>query len=138
MDVVGPPMNLTRRTVSTDDALQLIANRQRRKILRSLHEGDQPAIPLPVLVGELTDADTPSTHHSIGHESQTLVALTHDHLPKLDAYGVVSFDRSENVVAPGPEFDAVEPVLRLLESHTEALPTGYSSEQAGIGGNRPR
>lgn len=94
-----------------------------------LRAGDQTTVPLSVLVAELTDADTPSTHHSIDPESQALVALAHNHLPKLDAYGVVDFDRTANVVAPGPEFDAVEPLLRLLETHADELP-GYASEQA--------
>lgn len=95
-----------------------------------LRAGDQTTVPLSVLVAELTEADPPSTHHSIDPESQALVALAHNHLPKLDAYGIVDFDRTANVVAPGPEFDAVEPLLNLLETHADQLPTGYVDEQA--------
>lgn len=127
-------MNVTQRIVSTDDALQLIANPQRRKILQVLREGEETAVPLPVLVSELGDADGPSAHHSIDDDSRTLITLTHNHLPKLDDYGVVSFDRTENVVAPGPDFDAVEPVLRLLERHRDELPTGYLSEGTAVHG----
>lgn len=127
-------MNETQRTVSTDDALRLIANQQRRKILQILREGDGTAVPLSVFISELTDADTQSTRHSIDPESQTLVALAHNHLPKLDSYDVVVFDQTANVVAPGPEFDAVDSLLGLLETHADELPTGYVSEQAAPSG----
>lgn len=132
--MVEPTMNDTQRSVSTDVALQLLADHHRRTILQIVREGDQKPVPLSVLISQLTDADATSTHHSIDPESETLVALAHNHLPKLDDHGVVEFDQTANTVAPGPEFDAVEPLLRLLETHADELPTGYVSEQVAPSG----
>ena len=48
--------------------------------------------------------------------------LYHVHLPKLEAAGVVEWDRDTGTVSRGPEFDAVEPTVRLLAKNEHALP----------------
>ncbi|NIC00136.1 GAF domain-containing protein [Halobacterium sp. R2-5] len=45
--------------------------------------------------------------------------LYHSHLPKLEATGYVDWDRDAGTVAPGPQFDEIEPFLHVLAENTE-------------------
>lgn len=126
--MVGMTMNVTTRGLSTDVALHLLADRRRRAILELLREREEAGIGLDELVSELADGDGPADHHSIDADVHTQIALTHSHLPKLADYEVVTFHRDGATVTRGPAYDAVEPVLSLLESHAEELPSGYLPE----------
>lgn len=47
----------------------------------------------------------------------------HNHLPKLDDLGFVSWDRETGVVTTGPEFEAIRPLLELLAENGNELVT---------------
>lgn len=130
LNMVGPTMTVTQQTVSTDEALQLIANQQRRKILQSLREAGETGIQLDELVLELTEEARPSNTPPSSQDTQIKVELIHRHLPKLENSDMVSFDRNTGMVNHGSAFDAVERVLTLLQRNAEELPTGYLPEEA--------
>lgn len=44
-----------------------------------------------------------------------IIQLVHNHLPRLDEYDVVDYDRSRNTVTSGANFDALEPYVSDLE-----------------------
>lgn len=50
-------------------------------------------------------------------DTEDLIVLRHVHLPKLEAYGYVSWDREANEVARGPRFDEIRPLLGFLHEH---------------------
>jgi hypothetical protein len=50
------------------------------------------------------------------------IELRHNHLPKLEEAGLVEWDRETGTVSRGPEFEAVEPALRLLARNGELFP----------------
>lgn len=54
--------------------------------------------------------------------SGTALRLYHADLPKLEAEGVVEWDRERGRVTRGPRFDAYEPAVRLLATNEQALP----------------
>ena len=56
---------------------------------------------------------------------KTAVRLYHNDLPKLDACGFVEWDRNENEVRKGAQFDEIRPVLMLLEENREILPDDW-------------
>lgn len=49
--------------------------------------------------------------------------MVHMHLPKLDDMGYVGWDRESGTVVKGEKWDEIEPVLRLLDDHSEQLPS---------------
>lgn len=48
-------------------------------------------------------------------------ALYHHHLPRLGAAGFVEWDAEKGTVTRGPRFEAIQPLVRFIEAHEEAL-----------------
>lgn len=95
-----------------DGQLEAIAHVHRRRILLELlDENPQPAGPA-VLDGRV----------NAGNREELRVAMHHVHLPKLEELGFVRWDRDENRLTRGSEFDDVEPLLEVLEEHRHELP----------------
>lgn len=128
MTMRHPPAQ-TDHVLSTDIALQLIADRRRRTVLQVLRERGETGVSIDELVSELADRSRASDHHSIDRVAQTRISLVHNLLPKLNDYGVIAIDPGTGLVKQGPAFEALEPVLDLLRRHAEELPTGYLPEE---------
>jgi hypothetical protein len=69
---------------------------------------------------------TPEDVHT-GDEDvdQFRTELYHAHLPKLTAAGYIDWDRATNTSHPGPNFEEIAPVLRLMHDHQDELPGGW-------------
>ena len=80
-----------------DDYLRLLADEQKRRLLRDLLEagGD------PVSV-EMDDPDERARRH-------------HIHLPKLSDAGLIDWDPRDDLIVRGPEFDEVVPLLEAID-----------------------
>lgn len=50
------------------------------------------------------------------------VRMVHNHLPKLDEMGYVSWDSDTGTVVKGARWDEIEPTLQLLSDNTDRLP----------------
>lgn len=96
-----------------DEALDCLSDARRRRILVSLYE-DCEAIDLSEFVRR-EDAES----------GQLRIKITHVHLPKLEAYGYVRWDRNEGEVWKGPDYDEVAPVVELLHENRKELPEGW-------------
>jgi hypothetical protein len=110
-----------------DELLTLLASPQRRRVLTLLLdapsiEGDAGTLleSLRRIGDRDNDPDAPMADGS--GDEQLRTALEHVHLPKLDAAGVVAWDRVAGRVARGPAFDDAEPVVRLLYDSRDDLP----------------
>ena len=53
------------------------------------------------------------------------IQLVHVHLPKLDDWGFIDWDREAGQVRKGPSWDAIAPILRLIRDHQEDMPDGW-------------
>jgi hypothetical protein len=53
------------------------------------------------------------------------VELYHTHLPKLAEAGYVDWDEEGHTIRRGPNFDAIAPLLRLMDDHRDELPDGW-------------
>ena len=99
---------------SFDDLLDALGHVQRRTLLCALldhnPQGDGPTV---------ADGDSPD------EELTQLAEMHHVHLPKLDDYGFISWDRESNEVSKGPNFEEVRPLLMLLVEHEDELPAGW-------------
>ncbi|MFB6172260.1 MAG: ArsR family transcriptional regulator [Haloarculaceae archaeon] len=51
--------------------------------------------------------------------------LVHNHLPKLDSMGYVTWDRETDAIARGPNWAEIAPLLRLLRDHADELPDDW-------------
>ena len=94
-----------------DDYLQLLANGQRRRILRALLGSEGPVT---------VDPGDPAAH----------ARLHHIHLPKLESAGLVDWNRRGGTVVRGPAFDDVVPLLEAIDG----MAGGSESGTTGGGG----
>jgi hypothetical protein len=99
--------------------LHLFADRDRRRLLLYL-AGKNPEnvddIPEHIRVADHLDDD----------ERRTLVELLRtEHLPLLEANGIIEWDRDEDVIVRGERFDEVRPILGLIANHEDELPDGW-------------
>ena len=127
--MVGLPMSEPTPDVATDAALRLIASHRRRRILQYLRENWEGGVPLETLAGEIAGSDTTESPDSRTGVERAKIELHHNHLPKLAEHDVIEWDQEKGVVTRGPAFDAVEPLVALLQRHSTALPTRYLSAE---------
>ena len=98
-------------TLSKDEAYEFASNERRRSLIRALiAEGAQP---LSRVVETVVDDayDGSDEEPPTGARRNVRVALGHTDIPTLDAAGVVSYDYTEEVVAPGDRIDELEPLV---------------------------
>lgn len=98
----------------SDEQLQALSHVARRRLLVELMEQSSRAT---VPVDSFADGTVASVDR---------VDLRHRHLPKLQDMGVVRWDREAGVVARGPAFRDIEPLLTLLDDHADRLPGDWS------------
>jgi len=53
------------------------------------------------------------------------IALQQNHLPQLEDYGYVEWDREAGTVSRGDSFEEVEPTLRMLLANADDLPADF-------------
>ncbi|MBX0297516.1 DUF7344 domain-containing protein [Haloarcula nitratireducens] len=99
----------------SDEILDALGHIQRRKLLYALLSHN-PQDDTPVVV----DGD-----ESVEEELSRLVEMHHVHLPKLEDYGFIRWDRDSNEVSKGPNFEEIRPLLQLLNDHKDELPDDW-------------
>jgi hypothetical protein len=89
-----------------DELLGVLDHEYRRRILLALADSGAESTP-PV---------SPSA--ASGDEPDVLeLELRHVHFPKLEAVGLVEWDRERDALSRGPRFEEVESLLDALEAH---------------------
>ncbi len=106
-------MNNRQQNPSFDVMLSALSNVQRRTLLVTLldHNSRNDSS-----VG-ITDDEPERT------AVKRIVAMNHVHLPKLADYGFIEWDRKSEEVRRGPAFDAIRPLVELLDSHRDEMHT---------------
>ncbi len=95
-----------------DRVLDTLRKHHRRMILLLLKEGTVE-----------TQADVIVRNGNEIKEGE--ISLVHTHLPKLDDAGYIEWDRETGEISKGPRFEEIEPLLELLENHSDELPPGW-------------
>jgi hypothetical protein len=96
----------------TDEILDALSHSLRRRLLFGLFEQDNDA-------GDLSLDRVPG----IGfEETDVQTKLYHVHLPKLEKKGYVRWKRDEHTITKGPDWDQIEPLLRVIYNHLNELP----------------
>jgi len=100
-----------------DRQFEALADVRRRRLLFALEERN----PRP---------DGPPLNRGLSPRAleRERLLLRHVHLPKLDAYGYVTWDREAHQVTKGPRFDELRPLLAFLREHADDFPDLDGSE----------
>jgi hypothetical protein len=91
----------------------MLREEYRRRVLSHLLAIDQSDGTLQVPDDILADGEDPAAIRTI---------LVHRDLPKLEAAGVVRWDRTTDRVRPGPAFGVVRPLVKLVRDNRSSLP----------------
>lgn len=111
-------MNVDTQPGLTDSDVEIVAEAQRRSILRYLSErGDEPVM-VHELAIHITDRDSAGGPDYAERVERNMTALHHVHLPKLDDARLVDYEAREKTVRYSPR-DAVEELLQIV-SETQA------------------
>lgn len=98
-------------SVDADTIFDLLSNAHRRRLLVRLgRDNPQPAVPRPE-----------SLSMTEGEWEDLKLEMHHVHLPKLDAAGLVRWDRDEQLVRTGPAFERVRPLVEFVRENPETL-----------------
>lgn len=95
--------------------LDSLSHRPQRQLLVSLsHNNPQDDTPF--------DSEKPEFQHE---ELESLFDLRHFHLPEMEDKGFVEYDREDNLITKGPNFDEIEPLVELIDRHSDELPDDW-------------
>lgn len=115
-----------------DDIFDALSDIHRRKLLVDLLEHNPQTVETMSKasrdVSKMSEGfkqDYLASDDGIGAADKGHVRLHHVHLPMLAENGFVEWNREENTVVKGPEFEVIRPVLELLEDNCETLPEGW-------------
>jgi len=92
-----------------DDHFDALADEQRREVL------------LAILEQNPRDDRSVTAAVRMNEERTRTTELHHVHLPKLEDYGLIDWDRERHEIVKGPLFDQIRPLLVLLEENQEQL-----------------
>ncbi|WP_331232519.1 DUF7344 domain-containing protein [Natronorarus salvus] len=99
-----------------DKAFDALRNEDRRELLLALLEHNPQSITKPSPAGERR---TP-----VDADQQFQITMYHHHLPKLEAYGFVRWDRDAHETVKGPQFEEIRPLLECIHGHEEIRTDG--------------
>jgi DNA-binding transcriptional ArsR family regulator len=107
-------MHSKTQTASTDTLLQVVADPDRRAILRHLHATDSRSI----AVDDLARAIESHEGATDSDAAQTVIELRHTHLPMLADANAITYDRGRESVAYRGD-DDLEALLEFLAERLE-------------------
>ena len=113
LDMVGRLMTTTTRTLTTDTALRLLADQQRRKVLRHVADGNGTTT-ADQLVDSLFTDTSPLVDQGPTRD-QLAINLHHIHLPMLEEAGVIEYP-PESEAIQYRSIDIVEELLQVCGS----------------------
>ncbi|TYL39597.1 hypothetical protein CV102_04715 [Natronococcus pandeyae] len=104
--------NVCLRAISRVEFGRVLANDRRREVLRYLLAADEP-ITIQRLVGWLADTENENAVLTTIHElrQRVHVALCRTHLPLLERYGIVQYDRERGLVSPAANLSEFEAAI---------------------------
>jgi hypothetical protein len=107
-------------SASLNELFEMLSHEYRRRTLTAIARDN------PQGADEITSKSVADEHE----EDDDVIALLeqqfyHVHLPKLDATGFIDWERDSGLITRGSRFEEIEPLLRLMSSHRDELPTDW-------------
>ena len=102
--------------VPLDTIFRALSHPTRRHILTTLRQKQlRRSNEIPVAALTPDESDNGRFH----------VRLYHQHLPRLDTVGFISWNPDEETIRPGPNYGAITPVVDLLDANQDELPADW-------------
>ena len=108
-----------REAIVLDGFADCMGHEHRRKVLFLLYQtddGERLRVPEDLLNQEV-DRD------------EFVLELTHAHLPKLDDWGLIAWDRERGEVREGDDFERIEPLLEVLSDYYDYIVPTFDPNQ---------
>ena len=86
-----------------DHIFEALADETRRQLLFALLEHNPQS-----------DSDVYGLPWEVSGSGEAVIERHHVHLPKLEDYGFIEWNREEKIVEKGPEYEAIEPYLETM------------------------
>ncbi len=99
-----------------DEFFRSVVNVRRRRLLVHMLSHN-PEDESKLYTGDIETVDTEAT--------RLLIEMEHTHLPLLEDYGFINWDRDNHEVTKGPKFDDIRPLLEMIETHQDELPEDW-------------
>lgn len=112
METVGGGLE---RVLSFDEIVDAIGSIHRRELLVALAESDSRE------AGWMYADEHPNGVHPTDHR----LLMEHIHLPKLEQYGLIAWNREDSSVRQGPTFTQVNSLLTTLTDNQSDLPADW-------------
>jgi DNA-binding transcriptional ArsR family regulator len=109
-------MTTTTQSISTETVLKLLADPQRRQILRAVAGSDTP-MSVEQLVESATEVSGASAQD--GSRKRWATTVRHSHLPKLQDADVIEYDRQGQRLQQGKQFEATASLLAVISEHRD-------------------
>lgn len=113
--MVGQLMSDTQEAISTETALRLLTDQQRRHILRQVAETSGGTTVEQLSQYLQDDVARHAAAHSSGHSPA--IELHHIHLPMLAQARAIEYDAGQRIVYQGRTFQALLSLLAVIDSH---------------------
>ena len=113
-------IDIMAETPALDRVLKALSHRTRRRLLLALLKDTSP----PSNSGDAVANDRGPGLVLDRHEGTVDVALHHNHLPKLEEFGYITWEPDSRSFSQGERWSEIKPVLQLLHEHREQLPNG--------------
>jgi hypothetical protein len=122
--------------LSEDDLFDVLSNRRRRYVIEIL-EGRTQALELGTMATRIAARENSIEESAVSREERKRVytALQQSHLPKMDAAGLVDFDKQQATITPMPPLDAAGGYLtetRQTETPWSGYYLGLTAASVGI------
>lgn len=99
------------RELSPQRIQEILGARRRRYLLYCLFSYANPLY-LPDAAHDVTELENPSRNHQLLEvRLRVYMAIYHDHLPVLENAGIVVYTQDDDMIALGPNAEAVRPEL---------------------------
>ncbi|WP_455429697.1 DUF7344 domain-containing protein [Natrinema altunense] len=101
---------------NTDNFFRSVVNVQRRRLLVHMLSHN------PEDESKLYTDDIETSEMEA---ARLLTEMKHTHLPLLEDYGFIDWDRDTHEVTKGPEFDEIRPLLEMMINNKDELPDDW-------------
>lgn len=120
-------------TLERDEVFRLLESGRRRRMVRHLLAFVGEPVPTDALATAIARAEHDEPAEGLDAEVRERVALSldHSHLPRLDAAGIVAYDRTRDRVTAMPAIRQLEP---YLESPTGTEADGETTAEVALAG----
>ncbi|APX96229.1 DUF7344 domain-containing protein [Natronorubrum daqingense] len=110
-------------SLEPDDIYHILQTQRRRDVLRYLRRSDEPVVlsDLAEQVAAWEHETTVANLHS-DQRQRVYISLYQSHLPKLDARGIIDYDKDRGTIRTNPPLEQFDPYLTGLEDSSSDNP----------------